>query len=326
MFSPAFIVNPTFRANPGRSHSLSARTAKRCPSRPRIFLSGEKLYPDVDPPEPIPNPLDQNSRSAASNDDNEPFLKKLNDRTAQRRATDVNAAPLDPSTAAAELNAYKVEDIMDSPPDTPSPTQQEPPELKYTKAAKALWRLGWFSWWVQLVLSVISAVILLFSFAFPGVNVRSSASLFGFIFSGVGVLIAFVSLFWTYSYTRLSLWLQQGKGTTEQARSRISGKLRFGVIFSIMGLLVSLIGLQAIVGTLLARLFGAGIATTPYTAYQAGAAGSAGGLVPGLGIVQPVDVLVVQASANAMTALMTALMTTSWLRSREKSWNEKAST
>lgn len=208
------------------------------------------------------------------------------------------------------------------PPVPPSKPVESEVQFDVAKAARALWKAGWLSWWIQMVLTVVSGVILLFSFAFPGVNIRNSASALGFILSGVGVVFAFLSLFWTYGYTRLSLWLSRSDELQlANAPTRLTTTLRIGVGLAIAGLFVSLIGLQAIVGTLLARLFSAGIATTPYTAYQVGGAGAgAGGLIPGTGAVQPVDILIVQASANAMTALLTALVTSVWLRARSRMW------
>lgn len=237
------------------------------------------------------------------------LLGKLNARQQNRQtATEVAATTLGASVEGSEgleVDVSKSTSIA---------------SLDYVSAAKALWRLGWITWWVQLILTVISAVILLFAFAFPGVNVRSSASAVGFILSGAGIVVAFFSLFWTYSYTRLSLWLKgDANRMVERAQQRIVGKLRVGLVLALLGLVISLTGLQAIVGTLLARLLSAGIATVPYSSYQNAGAGN---FAPGAGLVQPVDVLVVQANANAMMAFVTALVTTVWLRGRAKKWQQ----
>ncbi|KAI0562983.1 hypothetical protein FGB62_48g072 [Gracilaria domingensis] len=182
-------------------------------------------------------------------------------------------------------------------------------------ASRALWRIGWFTWWLQLILTVIAAVILLFAFLFPGINVRSAASAAGFAVSGVGIVFAFLSLFWTYGYTRLALWLGE-KHDQEKAKLRINRRLRFGMLFSITGMVILLLGLQAIVGTLLARLLGTGI-VSPYAPAQNVAGGA---LVSNSGLVQPVDILVVQACANGLTGLLIALVSTIWFRAKEKKW------
>jgi Protein of unknown function (DUF3611) len=191
------------------------------------------------------------------------------------------------------------------------------------RASRALWKVGWFTWWVQVVLTVVAAVICSFALIFPGVNARASASAAGTVLAGVGVAVSFVSLFWTYGYTRLAIKLRRGHPRfMERAPDRVRGYLRVAVVLAVSGLVVSLIGLQAIVGTLLARLLGAGIATTPYTTMQ-----SSSGAVGVFGGVQPVDVLVIQATANAMSALVAGLVTAIWLRARVRVWtgeNEKS--
>lgn len=113
------------------------------------------------------------------------------------------------------------------------------------------------------------------------------------------------------------MWLSRpaSKLTPDTAHARITRVLRIGLLLAVTGLLISLTGLQAIVGTLLARLLSAGIASQPYRNYDST-------LVSGPAVVQPVDVLVVQASANAMTALMSALIVTVWLRARAKKWGQ----
>lgn len=296
--------NKTSAISPTRLRQYE--TPRRC----RVTAT-ENLYPTPDLPESIENPVTSNPATPVEAEVIEEaespktLFDKLNNVLRNR------GRKSDSSDESAENALLRT---TAEPLYVPDETSGK---LDYVNAAKALWRIGWATWWVQLILTVISAVILLFSFAFPGVNIRSSASAVGFILSAVGVFVAFVSLFWTYSYTRLSLWLEvSADRNIEKAKTRITGKLRVGLIVSIIGLVISLTGLQAIVGTLLSRLLSAGIATNPYNTNLPGSP------AVGVGIVQPVDVLVVQASANAMMALMAALTTTVWLRARSRKWQK----
>jgi hypothetical protein len=199
---------------------------------------------------------------------------------------------------------------------------QNAPPLDVVRASRALWKVGWFTWWVQLVLTVIAAVIVLFAFAFPGVNIRSTSSAPGFVCAGIGVMLAIVSLFWTYGYTRLAIKLRRGQPSfVVKSPTRLRAYMRVSLVLSLVGMVVCLVGLQAIVGTLLARLFGSGIATTPYATLQnnpqfQGSVGAVGGASG----VQPVDILVIQAAANAMSALMASIISTVWLRGRLRVW------
>lgn len=186
-------------------------------------------------------------------------------------------------------------------------------------AAASLWRFGWIAWWSQFVLTTIAGVILVFSFAFPGVIVATSASKLGTLLAAIGVATGLVSNVWTYGYTRLSLSLGRaatagGGGAAKTAAATATGirnRLRVGVGIALAGLTVSLLGVQAIVGTLLARLLSSGFGE---------AYGSAGvvGRVPGG--VQPVDILVVQAAANGMLGLLCALGISLWLATRVNKW------
>lgn len=316
----AFLSAPVLRISQFHRHPLKCKHThnKRCAVRRRVIASGN-LYPDPEPPERIENPANSGGEEKVEKPE-ESLFDKLNRRMLKKQDVEVLAVAAEDDDKS-ELAKEAKERFTERFDNSSLPERAAPAKVTdYSRAARALWRIGWVTWWVQLILAVVSGIILLFSFAFPGVNVRSSASIFGFILAGIGVALAFISLFWTYSYTRLSIWLQEANRTVEQASSRISGRLRFGLVIAIIGLLVSLTGLQAIVGTLLARLLSAGIATTPYSSYPNAAAG----VVPGTAVVQPVDVLVVQACANSMMALMAALTATVWLRSRQGKWKDQA--
>lgn len=248
--------------------------------------------------------------------DSERLLKKLEDASnrtdnAVHETSSSQERPSGESTPS--VSNVSPAPISVEPVVATSTEKKEIPE-GFRKASRALWRIGWFTWWAQLILTVIAAVILLFAFLFPGINVRSAASAVGLGISGFGVVIAFLSLFWTYGYTRLAIWLRQSQSPAK-AKVRINRKLRFGLLFSVVGMVVLLVGLQAIVGTLLARVFG-GISASY------GPAPAQGGLVPSTGLVQPVDILVIQACANAITGLVIALLATTWFRSKASRWCE----
>lgn len=309
---PAFLrVVPPGVFYPNQSLRITVCKRKLLPHRyqPRrgvIIANSERLYPEPDEEKPQKETPSQPMKEGDVEKGPGSFFDRLNEKSANKRG------PTNSSTTPLTTDEQ-----------SPISTTVDTSVIKYdyTKAAMAFWRIGWVTWWLQLILTVIAGVILLFAFAFPGVNVRTSASALGFILSGIGVFLAFVSLFWTYSYTRLSLWLREKAPdrSLEAATAKVMTRLRLGTLCAIVGLIISLVGLQAIVGTLLARLFSSGVVSTPYTAYQNGPA-AGGSFGPGANIVQPIDILVVQAAANAMMALLAALTSTSWFRSRTKTW------
>ena len=66
------------------------------------------------------------------------------------------------------------------------------------RATQSVLKLGWVSFWTQLTLSVVSAVILLFSVAFTSQS-GPKASLY---LTLLGILAGFLSTFWNFGYTR----------------------------------------------------------------------------------------------------------------------------
>ena len=192
---------------------------------------------------------------------------------------------------------------------------------RYAQASKALWNIGWGTWWVQLALTSVSAVIILFAFAFPGVRISTSSSSVGLILTGTAVLITMVSLFWTYSYTRLALKLSSSSVSPRITLNRAKVFLKIGIMVAISGIFASLLGLQATAGTLLARLLTSrGPEGSFVQLRQDPASGGAESLASGS--VQPIDILVIQATANAMSSLLFALIASLWLQGRSRLWSE----
>lgn len=207
-----------------------------------------------------------------------------------------------------------------APESIPSPVVTNPalvpPKFDSYRASRALWSAGWASWWIQLILTIIAGTIFVFAFAFPGVSISSSANAVGLVLAATGVVISLISVIWTYGYTRLSLWLGSHPTAQEKGASKVRGRLRVGLRLSLLGIFISILGLQAIAGTLLARLFSSGLVTSSYA--QPGARLATAAAAPS---VQPIDVLVVQATANSLSALFAAAIGSLWLRSRLKKWN-----
>ena len=63
---------------------------------------------------------------------------------------------------------------------------------------------GWISFWFQLVLTIVAAVVVLFSMAFTSQSPQTSVYLTLF-----GVVTGFLSTFWSFGYVRLSRKLRQ---------------------------------------------------------------------------------------------------------------------
>ena len=156
-----------------------------------------------------------------------------------------------------------------------------------------LWKVGFASVWVQGVLTTVSGVLLLFCSS--ALQRASLPLLAGLVLALAGLAAACASSLWAWGYTRLSLRLGRGEApSSADAARRATGRARLGLAVNLAGLTASLLGAEAIVGTLAAKSFTQGaltVATSPLAA------------------VQPLDVLVVQAILNLQGAHFVGLCT-----------------
>ena len=141
-----------------------------------------------------------------------------------------------------------------------------------------------FSWWAQAILSTISGVLLLFAN-----SVTASISTFALVgralaLGGLGCAIA--STLWTWGYARLAAKIGRSPETTPaDASSQARNIAGFGTTLNMVGMLLCLLGAEAIVGTLAAKAL---------TTSQSAAIGVAASPV------QALDMLIVQANTNIL--------------------------
>ncbi len=164
---------------------------------------------------------------------------------------------------------------------------------------------GWIGFWVQLVLTVISSVILLFAGALsrsPGANQNSPTTGIGVVVTIFGILVLLFNMYWAlFRYIPIGRRLD-GNPANRPKRPETIQVLRTGLIASLVGMLLSLLGAQATVGLLAAKAFNQGI----------------GGFVntdPSK-FIQPLDILVVQASVNVILAQFFGIGAALWLLNR----------
>eukprot|EP00898_Chlorokybus_atmophyticus_P004033 jgi/Chlat1/4630/Chrsp3S05589 len=181
------------------------------------------------------------------------------------------------------------------------------------KAAQAFNKLGYLSFWSQLVLSVVSAVVLVFSIAFGtqgqqlNPQQRASANTFGSVaglyLTAAGLAAAFLSVFWAFGYTRLAqrLHLKVTKPKQGPNRADVIRNLTNGIYINMVGLASSVLGAEAVVGLLVAKTL-----TSPASPLVGGGAGA-------YSPVLALDVFLVQASANTVAAHFIGLAISLWL-------------
>ncbi|KAL3145817.1 hypothetical protein ABBQ38_015191 [Trebouxia sp. C0009 RCD-2024] len=165
------------------------------------------------------------------------------------------------------------------------------------KEAHTLRRLGWVSFWAQLALSIVSATILSFavtsSMQSPGgINVSVWFTLFG-------VASSFISTFFSFSYVKLA---RQSFSKGDVTRETVSARLLRNNSLNLWGLGATLLGLQAVIGGLVAKT----LTTSSTNPYAQGGAGARAAPVA-------LDVFSVQASANTLLAHFVSIVFTNML-------------
>lgn len=181
------------------------------------------------------------------------------------------------------------------------------PSPNVLRVILALRKWGWGSFWSQLVLAIIASIILIATIPFANrvastpnnVPVPSSPGIgMGILFTVIGLLIVYFSSFWSFGYTRLAQKLRGTNGGERPSKVQTLQSLKRGVIINLIGMPVTLIGANAIVGALTIK------SLTPQT----------GGFITIT--VQPIDMLVVQASIMVILAHFISLFSSLWLLNR----------
>ena len=172
------------------------------------------------------------------------------------------------------------------------------------RVALTLRTVGWIAFWLQLVLAVISAVILVVFTAFRNNDNRESVQGIGFgiFFAICGLVTLGAGIYLAYRYTRISTDLLEAEASARPSKADTLQTIRLGLIVNLVGMLFTIIGAQAVIGiilgTSLSQPAGAGIVLTPRQ------------------FVQPLDLFVVQANVNTITAHFVGIATSLWLFNR----------
>jgi len=166
----------------------------------------------------------------------------------------------------------------------------EPPSPGLQKVINAFRIWGWSGFWIQIVLGVISTILLLqllFVRRNPvpnSIGVETSpATLPGLGFAWIGLAMVAASILWNFRYTMISKKL---RSPDRPSKAQTILQLKIGLIFSLVGLLITLLATGAIVGALTVRS-------------QQGSFAGAGGFNL---TVQPLDFQIIQASLNTILA------------------------
>ena len=170
---------------------------------------------------------------------------------------------------------------------------------------------GQITFWAQLVLGLVSGGILLFatfsanSSPGKGVTGTGSGTGLGIFFAICGLVVLGVGIFISFRYIRIGKQLDSLNSSNHPRKLETVQVVRLGLILHLVGILLTLIGAQAIVGILL---------TKSLTVSQ---------IIPGTitqvdpsRVIQPLDIFVVQANTNTISAHFAGLLGSIWLLNR----------
>jgi hypothetical protein len=165
--------------------------------------------------------------------------------------------------------------------------------------------VGWISFWVQVVLAVISSLVLLFALvnlgARSGTSGGNPGTGVGLLLAALGLVAVYLSAFWAFRYTLLGRRLRSRDAARRPSPKDALQALRLGIAISMAGMLLTLFGGQALIGSLLAKALAQPQGGTVF--------------VPGNinQYVEAFDIFVVQANTNTLLAHFVSLAATLWL-------------
>ncbi|HAC63273.1 MAG TPA: hypothetical protein DCF68_06950 [Cyanothece sp. UBA12306] len=165
------------------------------------------------------------------------------------------------------------------------------------QASSTLKWWGWRSFWIQIVLGIISFLSL--GTGSLGES-KSPGTGFGIFFAVCGLIALGISVYFSYRYTKIAELLRSSDPIRRPKRTDTLNVIRQGLMVNLTGMLLSLVGTQSVVGNVLLKSVG-----------QTGAVrGGAGCLVVAA------DIFSVQANTTAVTAHFLGIGISLWLLSR----------
>lgn len=168
------------------------------------------------------------------------------------------------------------------------------------QAASLLPLLGWIGFWIQFGSTIIAGLILGFAILDPTLNLglKSGISLLSVI-GGIAALC--LSIYWFFRYVRLGKRLEAPEPALHPNRKEILQILQLGVLVNLVAMLLTLVGVETIVGALLLKTLSVPPGAAIYRTGQ---------------LIEPIDIFVVQANIIMIVAQFVGIGIPFWLASR----------
>jgi hypothetical protein len=170
------------------------------------------------------------------------------------------------------------------------------------RASLILKRVGRIGFWLQIVLGVISAVLLLIASAsLFGGGRRTQGIEVGILCALIGVILIGAGIYFSWRYTQIARLMQVSDSASRPRKAETLQVIRYGLIVNLVGMLFAILGAEALAGIVLVKSLNVpqGVFNQDFSKF-----------------VNSVDLLIVQANTNTIAAHFAGIVSTLWLLER----------
>jgi hypothetical protein len=172
-------------------------------------------------------------------------------------------------------------------------------------AASILRQISRISFWSQIILGVISAVLLLIASAsYFGLKQRTQGIEVGILCAFGGVILLAVGIIFTVRYGRMAKEMVSADASRRPKKSETLQLIRTGLVVNLVGMFLSILGAEALAGIVLLKIL-----TLPQGSVAFGTQNLSQ-------FVNPVDLIIVQANTNSIMAHFAGIACSLWLLQR----------
>jgi len=168
-----------------------------------------------------------------------------------------------------------------------------PPAVE--KVSRNLQRWGFWSFWLQLILGIISTVTLLFSIPALSESKQNLQGVqFGILSAFISIILLVVALVISFRYKKIGTKIENRDPAMRPKKSETMNLIQFGLVFNLVGMLFAIIGAETLVGLALAKSLTLSPQLIGSNPQQ---------------FVNPLDLLIIQANTNTIGAHFAGIVT-----------------
>jgi uncharacterized membrane protein YidH (DUF202 family) len=170
------------------------------------------------------------------------------------------------------------------------------------RVSSSLKKAGRIAFWLQIVLGVVSSVLLLVAGAgVLGAKQKTPGIELGIFCAFCAVVCLGLSIFFAFRFSQMGNQMESRNPENRPEKRSTLQVIRYGLIVNLTGILLSILGAEALAGIVLLKTL-----NNPQGAIN---------LDPSR-LVNPADLLIIQANTNTIAAHFSGLVTTLWLLNR----------